>query len=145
MPRLKRPRHLADLPLIKGFRPIWLQARLREAVVLRLEEYESIRLIDYEKLNQEQAAELMKVSRPTITRIYEEARHKLSIALVEGRSLLIEGGEVDYSKQMYYCEDCQTRFSAVESSELCPECGSGKVLNLNDCFLRGCRRCRRCK
>jgi len=146
MPRPKNLRHLAELPIVKGFRPIWLRPNLREAVKLSLEEYEVIRLIDYEGQIHEQAAVSMQVSRPTITRIYEEARRKLSTALVEGRSLLIEGGQVKFADSHYYCEDCHSKSCIEDTGDTphCPYCGSTRIISLNDCFQRGCHKCRRC-
>jgi len=148
MPRNKSLRMLHELPIVKGFRPMWMRPRYGQAVVLNLEEYEVLRLIDYEGKIHEEVAGMMKVSRPTITRIYESARRKLTTALVEGRSFLIEGGEIEMKEQHFLCEDCQHRMSIPlqeESPGICPACGSDKIISLNDCFIRGCRRCRRCK
>ena len=148
MPRLKLMRQMNDLPIIKGFRPIWMKANYRQAVVMNLDEYEVLRLIDYEGKIHEQVAGMMQVSRPTVTRIYESARKKLSTALVEGRSLLIEGGEIEINEQHYLCEDCQHRITLQPSEDrpdICPACGSTRIISLNDCFIRGCKRCRRCR
>jgi len=149
MPRLKVLRNLDDLPMIKGFRPIWLRAGFRHTVSLNLEEYEAIRLIDYEKSNHEQAAQAMNVSRPTITRIYESARQKLALALVEGRGLIIEGGNVSLRGSHLYCEACSQKFTIPEAADgastTCPHCGSSQILDLNACFMGGCRKCRRCR
>ncbi len=149
MPRIKLLRILDDLPIIKGFRPIWMKANLRQAVIMNLEEYEALRLIDYEKQIHEQAAGAMNISRPTFTRIYESARNKLTTALVEGRSLLIEGGNVTIPESHWYCENCFHKFSdpstADTEDKVCPKCNSKQLLNLNECFMSGCRRCRRCR
>ncbi|HCM15048.1 MAG: DUF134 domain-containing protein [Candidatus Cloacimonadales bacterium] len=148
MPRAKSLRTLQELPTVKGFRPLWMRTNYRRAITLNLEEYEVIRLIDYENLIQEQVAELMNVSRPTVTRIYESARRKLGTAIVEGRTFVIEGGDVQMARTYYQCEDCQHRIALDphdERPELCPTCGSDRIISLADCFIRGCRRCRRCK
>ena len=65
-----------------------------EPVVLQVDEYEAIRLLDYRRCTQEQCAARMNISRTTVTRIYETGRRKVAQALVEGRPLRIEGGEV---------------------------------------------------
>ena len=57
-------------PTIKGMSVTGVRGRKSNEVFLLLEEYEAIRLLDYQMMNQEQAAWEMKVSRPTLTRIY---------------------------------------------------------------------------
>lgn len=148
MARLKTLRTLQELPVVKGFRPLWMRPNYRSAVIMQLEEYEVIRLVDYEGLTHEQAAEKMEVSRPTVTRIYEQARNKLATALVEGRIFLIEGGEIRLAGVHYYCEECQHKF--VENTpnlkpENCPACQSPRIISLSACFMKGCRACSRCR
>ena len=62
-------------------------------IVMTVEEYETLRLIDYLELTQEACAGQMQVSRATVQAIYGAARRKLAQSLVEGRELLIGGGE----------------------------------------------------
>ena len=56
------------------------------------EEYEAIRLSDYEGLSQSEAALLMGVSRHTYGRILTGARKKLAASLVFGQSIEVTGG-----------------------------------------------------
>jgi predicted DNA-binding protein (UPF0251 family) len=63
-----------------------------DEVKITLEELESIRLCNLEDLNQEKAANRMKISQPTFHRLIKEARKKITEALVHGKSLRIEGG-----------------------------------------------------
>ena len=60
--------------------------------MMSIDEYESIRLIDYEGLTQEECAKSMDVARTTVTSIYDSARKKLAQLLVEGKTLCISGG-----------------------------------------------------
>ena len=62
MPRAKSLRIMQELPIVKGFRPLWMRANYRSAVVMALEEYEVIRLVDYEKLTHEQATSISKLT-----------------------------------------------------------------------------------
>jgi predicted DNA-binding protein (UPF0251 family) len=61
-------------------------------VVLTLDELESLRLADLNGLYQEQAAGKMKISRPTFSRVVEQARRKVADALIHGKALRIETG-----------------------------------------------------
>ena len=62
-------------------------------VVLTVDEYECIRLVDYQGFSQEQCAEYMQVSRATAQLICDSARKKIASALVNGRSIHIDGGD----------------------------------------------------
>jgi len=63
-----------------------------EDVVLTVDEYEAIRLIDLEKLTHEQCAGQMEISRTTVTELYEIARYKIADSIVHGKQLRIAGG-----------------------------------------------------
>lgn len=61
-------------------------------MLLSVDEYEVIRLVDFEKQNHEQCAAVMDISRTTVTEIYERVRYKISDCLVNGKQLVISGG-----------------------------------------------------
>ncbi len=63
-----------------------------EGVSMTIDEFEAIRLADLEALTHAQAAELMKVSRPTFTRILMAAHQKVADGLVNIKAIRIEGG-----------------------------------------------------
>jgi uncharacterized protein len=63
-----------------------------EESVLSLDEFEAIRLVDMENLEQGKAASKMKISQPTLSRILKTARKKISKAIIEGHAIKIEGG-----------------------------------------------------
>lgn len=63
-----------------------------EQVLLTVDEYETIRLIDHENRTHEQCAQQMGISRTTVTEIYERARSKIADCIVNGKALRISGG-----------------------------------------------------
>jgi len=62
-------------------------------IYMAVEEYECLRLMDYDRMTQAECAAQMDVARTTVQGIYETARQKLAQCLVEGRHLIIEGGD----------------------------------------------------
>lgn len=61
---------------------------------MTLDEFEAIKLADFEGLYQEQAAVKMDISRQTFGRIIDSAHRKIADVLIHGKALKIEGGEV---------------------------------------------------
>jgi len=74
-----------------------------EDVVLTVDEYEAIRLIDLEKLTHEQCAGQMDISRTTVTELYEAARYKIADSLIHGKRLHISGGHYRICDGMHPC------------------------------------------
>ena len=64
-----------------------------------MDEFETIRLLDYEGLNQEACAKRMGVARTTVTAMYESARKKLAQSIVEGKRFCIGGGNVEIDRE----------------------------------------------
>jgi len=128
MPRPQRCRRIGALPANSVFKPAGIPARTLEEVTLTVDEFESLRLADYEGLYQEQAAERMGVSRQTFGRIVEAARKKVAQALVKGMLLRIEGGEVEMAEmRVFECADCGHVWEVPFGTgrpEGCPSCQS---------------------
>lgn len=94
MSRTAKSRIICRLPQTREFIPANEEKCDRKnPVILTIDEYEAIRLIDREGLTQEQACQSMQVARTTVQRVYDNARKKLATALVDGLPLKIEGGE----------------------------------------------------
>ncbi len=90
MPRPQRCRRVCSEPQFLCFSPGGVEQP--EENVLTVDEYEVIRLVDYEKKSHEQCAVAMEISRTTVTEIYEKARYKIAECLVQGKQLSINGG-----------------------------------------------------
>ena len=93
MARPMKWRRVCQLPETTRFGPLGAGAGQRERVRMTVDEYETIRLIDWEGFNQEECARQMNIARTTVQGIYTEARRKLAESLVNGRILSIKGGE----------------------------------------------------
>lgn len=93
MPRPMKWRKVCCLPEINKFGPLDTSANAEDYVIMTVDEYETIRLIDLEGFTQEECATQMNVARSTVQGIYNEARKKIAESLVNGKVLLIEGGE----------------------------------------------------
>jgi uncharacterized protein len=131
-PRIKVLRKVSNPPVIKGFKPYGSELGKQNSgfVNLLYEEYEAMRLSDYDKLNHQQASVMMGVSRPTFTRIYASALHKTAKAFVEGKQIIIEGGKVYFDSDWYHCKKCDCYFNNPEKEktvENCPLCNNINV------------------
>ena len=92
MARPRKCRRICSKPTVTRFFPE--RVGKAECVTIGYDEYEVIRLLDYALLTQEQCAKKMRISRPTVTRMYENARKKVADALVNGKGIEISGGDV---------------------------------------------------
>lgn len=133
MPRRIRLRKVVSPPRFKGYRPFGVSSKSRKSIDLLYEEYEALKLADYDFLNHKEAAELMGVSRPTFARIYESARRKIAKALVETLEINSVFGNVIMDKDWFLCLKCNARFNIPEnmSKETCPACMSKQIELIN--------------
>ncbi|MCR4618798.1 MAG: DUF134 domain-containing protein [Lachnospiraceae bacterium] len=133
MPRPQRNRRICREPLYREFAPLRtitekpLADKAAESVkdtdlkvvTLSLDEYEAIRMVDYIGLTHEQCAAHMRVSRTTVTEVYERARKKIADAIVNGKKLLIEGG--NYSVCENASKNCMCGMLAKNTKSTCKE------------------------
>jgi len=135
MPRPKHCRRICGMPARTYFKPAGVPLTALEEVVLELDELEALRLADLEGLYQEEAAERMKVSRPTFGRIIETARRKVAEALVAGKALRIEGGEVTMEilkvVRVFRCSDCSHSWELPYGGGRPAECPACKSRNIH--------------
>lgn len=93
MARPTKWRHVCSLPDSNRFGPLDVEVDNEHFIVMRIDEYETIRLIDLEGFTQAECAEQMNVARTTVQAIYSRARRKLAKSLVNNKVLQIQGGE----------------------------------------------------
>lgn len=135
MSRRKLQRKIITPPTIKGYSVFGPSRKKGEKIRLFMEEYESIRLLDFENMTQEEAAVHMEVSRPTLTRIYEKARKKVAQSLIEGVDLIISGGEYIFDESWYRCDSCAANFNIFNDQQhCCPVCKTTEIISLNEFY-----------
>ncbi len=120
-------------PGFKGYRPYGNVGNIAEHVDLLYEEYEAIKLADYDIMNHDEAAVIMGISRPTFARVYESARRKIARALVETREIKTVFGNALLDKDWYHCISCYARFTIPDppKGSNCPICKSNAVEPIN--------------
>ena len=103
MPRPRKCRHICCHPPGGDYGPLGpcasddgKEASHADVIRMAVDEFETIRLIDLLGLTQEECAAQMRVARTTVQRMYTDGRRKIADALVNGRTLRIEGGDVLY-------------------------------------------------
>lgn len=136
MPRPKKYRQVCQRPKYTVFGPVNKQRentqektdeqmteetgleekQMQKHIVMTVDEYEVIRLIDLEGLNQEECAKQMGVARTTVQSIYACARHKIAKSMVEGQILEIAGGDVCFCEQYRTGCGCGKRLDIYENS-----------------------------
>ena len=139
MPRPQKDRIVGQPPIYTEFKPAGVRRKALDTVILTIDEYEAIRLTDLLNMEHAQAAEEMEISRPTFTRLIEQARSKLAQFLVEGKHLSIGGGNIHFRGNVYKCKNCCHVFEADINKILthCPACGSDQITDLASEFGHG--------
>ncbi|MDA3890369.1 MAG: DUF134 domain-containing protein [Salinivirgaceae bacterium] len=133
MPRRIRLRKVVAPPIFKGYKPYGAHVESKEHIELLYEEYEAIKLADYDLMKHKEASELMGVSRPTFARIYEAARRKIANALVEAKEIKTVYGNAWLEKDWFVCIECNSRFTIPKtiSNHNCPLCSSKNIESIN--------------
>lgn len=78
-------------------------AEVDSSVIMTVEEYETVRLMDYCNMTQAESAKYLEIARTSVQKLYDQARKKMAVSLVNGKILRIEGG--DYKLCKGDCED----------------------------------------
>ncbi|NTW62823.1 MAG: DUF134 domain-containing protein [Chlorobiaceae bacterium] len=128
MARPVKCRKIGCNPEFRLFKPAGVPATMLETVDLSFDEFEAIRLADFEGLYQEAAAQQMHVSRQTFGNIIASARHKVSQMLVSGKQLTVTGGTimVTSEERVFTCATCSHKWSlahGIARPAACPSCG----------------------
>lgn len=124
-------------PAMEGYKPFGVPMRELESVILSFEEYEALRLADYEDLTHEEAAKRMDISRPTFTRLYDKARKNIARAFAEGKAILIRGGTFVSEEYWYRCNSCHETMVSPKHETSCDKCDSEDIVRLDEKDVSG--------
>lgn len=130
MPRPCKCRRIRCDPAYTYFKPRGIPVTELDEVILKLDELEAIRLADIESLYHEKAAKKMKVSRQTFDRILLKARAIIADAIVNGKAIKIEGGNIMGNERKFQCSDCSHTWALVYGTgkpDGCPGCKSKNI------------------
>jgi len=121
-------------PGFKGYKPYGNRRGGDHHVDLLYEEYEAIKLADYDMMNHLEASRLMGVSRATFARVYESARRKIAKALVETREIRSVFGNAQLDHSWFICDACHARFNIPENHTCyhCPLCKSENIQSIKE-------------
>lgn len=125
MPRPKKLRDTSGEIKCRLFKPRGIPARYLTEIILEMDEFEAIRLADFESLSHQDAADKMNISRPTFSRLVEKGRHKVSDALVNGFALKISDS-TESSAELPLCTcslcGCKKKYKINKETGLCFDC-----------------------
>lgn len=108
MARPRKRKRICKEPEISSFNSA---KKAKEIVEITVDELETVRLIDYKGLTQQECAKQMQVARTTITSVYDSARYKISDSILQDKELKVQGGEYELCENSRYC---------------CGQCGKSK-------------------
>lgn len=139
MPRPQKNRSVRHPPLHSGFAPTGAAAGCLENLAVTLDEFEAIRLADFDGKSHHESAGEMGISRSTFSRLVERARNKVARFLIEGKHLQIDGGSVHFQTNAIRCDDCGHVSNPTFESETtrCSDCGSTNLADLAHGFGHG--------
>ena len=127
MVRPIKHRKIYNKPIIDLFKPAGIPLGQLQQICLTEDEFEAVRLADFEGLYQDQAAEQMNISRQTFGNILALAHRKIADSLVNAKALQIAGGTVTLVERMFHCTSCQHNWQVscgTQSPSVCPACGN---------------------
>lgn len=127
--RPRCPRRIENEPDVTYFKPRGIPLKELEVIVLSIEELETVRLVDLEGMEQEQAAQKMGISRRAFWEDLQAARRKITGALVDGKAIEIKGGSyMVEAERKFKCCDCGLVMVLPERPDNCVTCGGSDIV-----------------
>ena len=128
-------RRVDFIPQITYFKPPGVPLAHLQEVRLSIEEVESIRLKDFDRLGQEECAQKMNISRSTFSRVLGSTRQKVADALLNGKAIRIEGGNFEMALRRFRClhgHEWTVPFETMITTppRSCPTCHTTSIMPL---------------
>lgn len=95
MPRPTCRRRIGFIPNVVYFKPAGIPIATLDEVIIGHDELEALRLKNLMGLPQEEAANIMGISQPTLHRLLSNTYQKIADALINGKAIRVEGGNVE--------------------------------------------------
>jgi len=134
--RPKCMRKVEAPPEVDFFKPRGIPLTELDSVNLSVEEVEAIKLVHYDRLMREDAAEKMGVSRRTLERELKAGLGKVADALLNGKAIEIKGGHyLAGDENVFRCLEDKHEWKVKKSFKRpkeCPGCGSTKIKKVNE-------------
>lgn len=131
MSRPCKKRKVCAKPLYCEF--ITKNSNSNQIINLTIDEFECLRLLDYEKMTQAECAKKMNVARTTVTSIYQDARYKLMDALINGKKIIISGGNYEVCSENKRKENIEMRIAITyENGNVFEHFGKSKQFKIYD-------------
>ena len=130
MPRPCKCRRIHGNPVANYFKPRGIPLSALEEVNLTIDEFEAIRLANWEGMYQEESAKKMNISRQTFGNIIDSAHRKIADSLVNAKALRIKGGVVQMNERYFICYGCKNEWSLPYGTgrpQECPKCKSTDI------------------
>ncbi len=127
-------------PAVGYFKPQGIPMYQLEKMIVSVDEYEALRLADFEEMRHSEAADIMNISRPTFTRLLNSAHKKIADALVNGKAIRIEGGSFILKNNRFRCRSCGNQWImeiSKTASVRCPSCESNEIVDFGSRFAAG--------
>ena len=133
MPIETKIRKIHSFPPYAQYKPPRIPLSNLKNVTITLEEFEAIKLIDYENMSQREGAKSMNVSQATFNRVLKSARRKISTVLVNGFALTLEGGKNVLPCRIFKCGYCSHQWSPNGQGppKICPICKSDNIIRIH--------------
>jgi predicted DNA-binding protein (UPF0251 family) len=134
-PRKTKIVHGGPIPANRAFfKPAGIPMNMLAINNISFEEFEAMRLVDGESKSQYDAATMMDVSQPSISRLLMTGRQKIIDALVSGKAIRIGGGDFRLAFRGFGCLGCDNKWEIAENDALapdkCPKCSSNEIYAL---------------